>query len=74
MVQSLKKPVLDPFVGGCVRGIIANMCGMSYTVIDIRQEQIDANYEEYTSDTCEWICGDSQILKMLKSLKIYLQF
>lgn len=32
-----KKPVLDPFAGGCVRGIIANMCGMSYTGIDIRQ-------------------------------------
>jgi len=38
--------ILDPFSGGSVRGIVANYLGYNYTVIDIRQEQIDSNREQ----------------------------
>lgn len=55
--------ILDPFAGGSVRGIVANKLGYKYTGIDIREEQIESNYEQGKSilnDKCpEWICGDS---------------
>lgn len=55
--------ILDPFAGGSVRGIVANKLGYKYTGIDIREEQIESNYEQGKSilnDNCpEWICGDS---------------
>lgn len=57
--------ILDPFAGGSVRGIVANKLGYNYTGIDIREEQIESNYEqgrEILNDNCpEWICGDSNI-------------
>ena len=57
--------ILDPFAGGSVRGIVANKLGYSYTGIDIREEQIESNYEqgrEILKDNCpEWICGDSNV-------------
>lgn len=53
----------DGFAGGSVRGIVANYLGYKYTGIDIRQEQIDSNYEQgrkILGDNCpNWICGDS---------------
>lgn len=55
--------ILDPFAGGSVRGIVANKLGYYYTGIDIREEQVQSNYEqgnEILKDNCpEWICGDS---------------
>jgi DNA modification methylase len=55
--------ILDPFAGGSVRGIVANKLGYKYTGIDIREEQIESNYEQgnrILNDNCpEWICGDS---------------
>lgn len=58
--------ILDPFAGGSVRGIVANKLGYKYTGIDIREEQIESNYEQGNSilkDDCpEWICGDSNIV------------
>lgn len=60
------KKILDPFAGGSVRGIVANYLGYNYTGIDIRSEQIVANYEnakEILSDNIpNWICGDSNIV------------
>lgn len=57
--------ILDPFAGGSVRGIVANKLGYKYTGIDIREEQIESNYEqgrEILNDNCpEWICGDSNV-------------
>jgi hypothetical protein len=35
--------VLDPFAGGPVRGVVAAVLGRSYTGVDLRPEQIDAN-------------------------------
>jgi hypothetical protein len=60
--------ILDPFAGGSVRGIIAGCLGYDYTGIDLRQEQIDANYEqaEIAKDKKpSWLCGDSRKLNAL---------
>jgi len=59
--------ILDPFAGGSVRGIVANYLGYKYTGIDIRQEQIDSNYEQskVILSSCNqpvWIVGDSNII------------
>lgn len=45
--------VLDPFAGGSVRGIVASKLGREYFGIDLREEQVNANYEQ-----SERICGD----------------
>lgn len=36
--------VLDPFAGGATRGIVAASLGLDYTGVDLRPEQVDANY------------------------------
>ena len=54
--------IYDPFAGGSVRGIVANKLGYSYTGIDLRQEQISANYNnanELKLKDINWICDDS---------------
>lgn len=54
--------IYDCFAGGSVRGIVADKLGYKYTGIDIRQEQVDANYEN-ASDigvTPTWYCDDSK--------------
>lgn len=59
--------ILDPFAGGSVRGIVAAKLGMIYRGIDLRSEQVKANYENaakiqppLTEKECPtWICGDS---------------
>ena len=54
--------IFDCFAGGSVRGIVAKMLGYDYTGIDLRHEQIDANYNNASemglSGIC-WICDDS---------------
>lgn len=64
--------VLDPFAGGSVRGIVASVCGLDYTGIDLREEQVKANREQLhildkfdglTSPT--WIIGDSDNMDSL---------
>jgi hypothetical protein len=55
--------ILDPFAGGSVRGIVAGHLGLDYHGIDLRPEQIAANYEQ--ADTINpdippvWVAGDS---------------
>lgn len=55
--------ILDPFAGGSVRGIIANMLGYHYTGIELRKEQVDSNYEQSASiipdNQPKWYIGDS---------------
>jgi DNA modification methylase len=54
--------VFDPFAGGSVRGVIAKLTGQQYTGIDLRQEQVDANYAnaaELGLEGINWICDDS---------------
>lgn len=55
--------IIDPFAGGSVRGIVANVLGHNYTGIELRQEQIDANFNnanEMGLSNIKWICDDSQ--------------
>jgi hypothetical protein len=62
--------VLDPFAGGCVRGVVSSFCGRVYKGFDIRPEQIETNREQFKSASYEgfdgevlvepeWVCGDS---------------
>lgn len=59
--------ILDPFAGGSVRGIVAAKLGMPYRGVDLRDEQIKANYENVIqmqsqfseSEHPVWKCGDS---------------
>lgn len=62
--------VLDPFAGGSVRGIVAAKLGMPYLGVDIRKEQVAANFENAREVLGEdfyscigaptWLCGDSR--------------
>ena len=71
--------ILDPFAGGSVRGLVSSYTGRSYTGVDLRPEQIEANeknWEEvknekdfYGNDLRKpkWICGDSTEIDHLAS-------
>lgn len=70
--------ILDPFAGGSVRGIVAAKLGYRYYGVDLRSEQIKANYENaaqiyppFKENECPtWKCGDSQdIDKQYEGLK-----
>lgn len=53
--------ILDPFAGGSVRGIVADIKGYNYTGIELRKEQVDANINNANEIGCNptWICDDS---------------
>lgn len=54
--------ILDPFAGGSVRGVVAKVLGHNYTGIELRAEQVSANYanaREMAIDGVNWICDDS---------------
>ena len=53
--------IYDPFAGGSVRGIVASKLGYPYMGIDLRQEQVEANYKnaEKLGVNPIWICDDS---------------
>ena len=57
--------ILDPFAGGSVRGIVAAKLGMKYYGVDLRKEQIEANYKNADDVVGEdknipcWVCDDS---------------
>ena len=65
--------ILDPFAGGSVRGIVAHKLGYTYYGNDLRQEQIDANYnnayEIIADNVPNWTCGDSLNIKELVNIK-----
>jgi hypothetical protein len=56
--------VLDPYAGGSVRGIVAARMNLQYIGIDLRIEQVEANFEQaHKLHWCHppnWICGDSR--------------
>lgn len=41
--------IIDPFAGGSVRGIVAALLGYQYHGVDLREEQIQANREQWDS-------------------------
>ncbi len=57
--------VLDPFAGGSVRGIVASKLGQTYTGIELREEQVEANRKQAATIVPDnqptWICGDSSV-------------
>ena len=58
-----KGKILDPFAGSSMRGLITGILDYKYTGIEIRGEQVEANYKDsklYNLDTVEWIHGDSK--------------
>ena len=54
--------IFDPFAGGSVRGVVAEMLGRKYIGIDLSQKQVDAN--QMNADklgVCPvWHCDDSR--------------
>jgi DNA modification methylase len=57
--------ILDPFAGGSVRGVVASHLGRSYTGVDLRSEQIEANRGQLKickNPRPRWIEGDSRDL------------
>lgn len=54
--------VFDPFAGGSVRGIVAEILGQHYIGIDLSQRQVDAN--QLNADKLKvcpaWYCDDSK--------------
>lgn len=54
--------VFDPFAGGSVRGVVAEMLGRKYIGIDLSEKQVDAN--QINADklgVCPaWYCDDSK--------------
>ncbi len=54
--------VFDPFAGGSVRGVIAEMLGRKYIGIDLSQRQVDANQIDADRfGVCPvWYCDDSR--------------
>lgn len=56
--------ILDPFAGGSVRGVVASWLARYYTGVELRPEQVVANYEQL--DICDdahlprWVLGDAR--------------
>lgn len=66
--------ILDPFAGGSVRGIVAEMLGYKYTGIEIRKEQVEANEQQATTINLSprYILGDStKLLELLPQGELY---
>ena len=56
--------ILDPFAGGSVRGVVANVLGYKYLGIDLSAKQVEANYTnakeiECDLDKLKWVIDDS---------------
>lgn len=55
--------ILDPFAGGSVRGVVASCLGFSYTGVELREAQVDANRMQAhigTGPEPVWHKGDSR--------------
>ena len=54
--------VFDPFAGGSVRGVVAELLGQHYIGIDLSEKQIDANQinADQFGVTPAWHCDDSR--------------
>lgn len=72
--------VLDPFAGGSVRGIVAGLLGINYFGIDLRKDQVEANYKQAEKliderlNDVQWYCGDSNNLDQLIPEKLMYDF
>lgn len=73
--------VLDPWAGGSVRGLVAACLGRRYVGIDLRAEQVAANYAQADAMLADgqprpvWLVGDcAQVLPALDEEKADLIF
>lgn len=62
--------ILDCFAGGSVRGVVAERLGHNYTGVDLREEQVQSNYNNAEEIGCDmsklnWITGDSKNIDTL---------
>ncbi len=65
--------ILDPFAGGSVRGVVAEMLGRKYCGVDLREDQIRANQSQVPEINRQtnrelsprWIVGDSREIRSL---------
>lgn len=64
----IKGQIIDPFAGGSVRGIVAYLLDFKYWGCDLRQEQIDTNYEQ-----AKEIIPDSMMVSVEISKKMLMQ-
>lgn len=70
--------ILDPFAGGCVRGLVASVLNRHYCGIDLSDYQVNTNiaqfnsiYEKYTGIKYlpSWICADAADVEFVTSDK-----
>jgi len=61
--------IIDPFAGGSVRGIIAVLMGYKYWGCDLREEQIQANYQNINEVIKNNSFGNSEFVKIKVSAK-----
>lgn len=54
--------VFDPFAGGSVRGVVASLCGLDYSGIDLSEKQTNANrgISDALGVSPVWYCDDSR--------------
>ncbi|WP_017602195.1 class I SAM-dependent methyltransferase [Nocardiopsis lucentensis] len=60
--------ILDPFAGGATRGLVAAHRGYHYTGIDLSEQQVEANRQQYqawqdrglVTGSAKWIVGSAQ--------------
>ncbi len=59
--------VFDPFAGESTKGIVATHLGFKYTGVELRVEQVDANYKQAVKMNLwpDWIMGDSEKIEEL---------
>lgn len=59
--------IFDPFAGESTKGIVAAALEFKYTGIELRKEQVEANYKQANNVglLCNWITGDSTDLNQL---------
>ena len=57
----------DCFAGDTIYGFVSAKCGMNFTGIELRQEQVDFNNKACTGLPAKYICDDGQnVLKYIK--------
>lgn len=51
--------VYDPFAGGPIRGAVADILGRSYLGVDVRLEQVEANWKAHGDGGAAWLHADA---------------
>lgn len=73
--------ILDPFAGGSVRGIVAGILGYDYVGVDLREEQVTENKEQWEKLNVptdkmkiQWMQGNSGNLPSMIQENIFFDF